>query len=523
MSPARSQVVIVGAGPTGLMAACQLARFGVDFRIIDSKSGPTRESRALVVQARALEVYQQLGIADRAIERGYIMPAMNIHANGKRRARVPLGDIGGPLNPFPFLLVLEQSQNEELLYEHLRSLGHDVTWNCEFTGLTQSDTQVTVTFQGADGASETTEADYLIAADGASSPIRRALDIPFGGGTYNERFYVADLQIEGDIPHTEGSIFFAKEGFALALPMDGEKHFRLVGAVPKYADTETPTFDDVRRDLDPIFQRSLTFGEPNWFSSYTVHHRCVENFQSGRVFFAGDAAHIHSPAGGQGMNTGLLDAQNLAWKLALVARGSAQPSLLETYNEERLPFAQRLLQTTDRAFQAGLSRNPLLVFLRLRVFPNLIRLGMRFGGTRRLFFDTISQIGITHRGHSLAVNHGTQQDRLRAGDRFPAFEVEVQRKACSTVGLIRDPGFHVIDFAPPGRTRQNAQACAATAKDLNVPLTYKEAICLDAEWREDVEGRTYLVRPDMYVGLASTALTQEQLLDYFSSALQIEC
>lgn len=514
MTEKRTPVLIVGAGPTGLMAACQLARFGVDFRIIDSKSGPTRESRALVVQGRTLEIYQQLGISDRSLEEGYVASAMNMHANGVHRARVPLGEIGDTLSPFPFLLVLEQSRNEQILVDQLNAQARHVDWQTSFESLEQTEAGVDVKVTRPDGTDETIHCDWVIATDGASSPIRHALNMPFGGGTYNERFYVADLNIDGNVLHTEGSLFFSKTGFALILPLDGGKHFRLVGIVPQSIASENPTFDEIRRDLDQIFHRKLEFKEPNWFTSYTVHHRCVESFQSGRILFAGDAAHIHSPAGGQGMNTGLLDAHNLAWKLALVVTGQASRTLVETYNEERLPFAHQLLETTDRAFQAAMSQSALPVFARLYVFPTAIRFAMRFSAARRRFFETVSQIGIHHRRRSLSVDHRTGRDRLRAGDRFPPIELEVDKKDCSSFDLLAEPGFQVIDFAPPAQAQKNRQACQQVSDKFGLTMAYREAICLDPGWRQDVENRTYLVRPDMYIGLATNEMSEGQLTNY---------
>ena len=521
MSELKTSVLIVGAGPTGLMAACQLARFGIDFQIIDAKGGPTTESRALVVQARTLEVYEQLGIAKHALDRGYIAAAMNVHADGKHRARVPLGDIGEGMSPFPFLLVLEQCHNEEILLDHLTASGGVVAWNTSFTGLEQTSSGVTVSTVTSDGQEQTITADWMIAADGASSPVRHALNVPFEGGTYSERFYVADLNIDGDILPTEGSIFLAEKGFALILPMDGERHFRLVGIVPQSITKDTLVFADIEKDLDPIFRRSLSFHEPNWFSSYTVHHRCVDSFQSGRVLFAGDAAHIHSPAGGQGMNTGLLDAHNLAWKLALVCQGVAKDDLVKTYSEERLPFAHRLLETTDRAFQAAMSQNFWLVFLRTKLFPRAVRTVMRIPFARRFFFETISQIGITHRTRTLSVDHGTEHDTLQAGDRLPIIQIEVDRQAQSTIDVLKAPGFHLIDFAPPAKAQKNARMLKAINGSASIAIQHTEAICLDDRWRPEVDGRTYLVRPDMYIGLASTDLTEDQLQRYIESVLMV--
>ena len=521
MSVQKRSVLIVGAGPTGLMAACQLARFGIDFKIIDAKDGPTTESRALIVQARTLEIYDQLGLAGHALDKGYIATGMNFHTGGKHRARVPLGDIGQGLSPFPYLLVLEQCHNEEILLEHLKTSDTTVGWNTSFAGLEQTAGGVSVSTITADGQEATIDADWVIAADGASSPIRHALNMRFEGGTYSERFYVADLVIDGDILHTEGSIFLAEKGFALILPMDGERRFRLVGIVPHSVTTDTPTFADIEKDLEPIFQRSLTFHEPNWFSSYTVHHRCVDSFQSGRVLFAGDAAHIHSPAGGQGMNTGLLDAHNLAWKLALVCQGMAKDDLVKTYSEERLPFAHRLLDTTDRVFQAAMSQKSWLVFLRTKLFPRLVRTAMRLSFARRRFFETISQIGITHRSRALSVDHGTEHDMLRAGDRLPVFQIEANRKEQSTLDLLKTPGLHLIDFSAPAKAEHNARMLKNLSATLPIPVQYTEAICLDDQWRRDVEGHTYLVRPDMYVGLASADLNESQLRDYLENVLGI--
>ncbi|MET0207945.1 MAG: FAD-dependent monooxygenase, partial [Burkholderiaceae bacterium] len=342
-------VLIVGAGPTGLMLANQLARQGLRPTIIDRHAGPSRETRALGVQARTLEIYAQLGLVDRALALGRQGAGANLWAQGRRLARVPLGDAGRHLTPYPYILVLGQDDNERILGDRLREQGVAVQWNCELVGLEQSRDHVVATLAGADGRTRALRAAWVAGCDGARSAVRERCGIGFPGAPYEHVFFVADVEMTGTMVADEVNVHLWKEGFHLLFPMRGEQHWRIVGIVPPPLRRDDVRFEEmlpsIREALGTIHVRTCS-----WFSTYRIHHRAAERFRDGRCFLLGDAAHIHSPVGAQGMNTGLQDAYNLAWKLALVTSGRANTTLLDSYEAERIPVARRLLITTDRAF-----------------------------------------------------------------------------------------------------------------------------------------------------------------------------
>ncbi len=313
-----SPVLIAGAGPTGLALALWLTRLGVRVRIIDRSTGPGLTSRALAVQVRTLEFYRQLGFADLVIDGGVEIAGLNFWVQGARAARLPLRQIGEGLSPYPFALVYPQDAHERLLIAQLEKLGVAVERRTELIRMSQDAAGVSVTVRSPDGAEENGRVAYLAGCDGASSTVREQLGIGFPGGTYSGLFYVADADAAGPAIDRELHVDLEDADFVLLFPMKEQGRVRLVGLVREQekAGSGELSFDDVRGKA--IEHLRLTIGKVHWFSTYRVHHRVADSFRQGRVFLLGDAAHIHSPVGGQGMNTGIGDAVNLAWKLAAV-------------------------------------------------------------------------------------------------------------------------------------------------------------------------------------------------------------
>jgi 2-polyprenyl-6-methoxyphenol hydroxylase-like FAD-dependent oxidoreductase len=415
-----TDVLIVGAGPTGLMLANQLGRRGIRVTIIDRHSGPAQQSRAMAVHARTLEIYEKLGIADRALELGRRGNASNMWSQGKLQARIPFGDIGHGLSAFPYVLMLGQDDNERILGDHLRLWNIQIRWNTELVALTQAPTHVSATIKEPDGRTATIKAAYVAGCDGARSSVREMNGIAFPGAPYEHVFFVADTEVTGSMVPDDVNVYLWRNGFHLYFPMRGADRWRIIGILPKHLQGKQElTFDDVI----PSLRREsgeLSFKSCSWFSTYRIHHRCTERFRNGRCFLLGDAAHIHSPMGGQGMNTGLQDAHNLAWKLALVISERADPALLDSYEAERGPVAHRLLETTDRAFRILVSDNWLAGIFRTRIVTTVAALAMTRQRARRLAFMTLSQIGISYRQSPLAQTlDGLDAKGPKAGDRFP--------------------------------------------------------------------------------------------------------
>ncbi|MGH6611786.1 MAG: FAD-dependent monooxygenase, partial [Burkholderiaceae bacterium] len=497
-----TDVLVVGAGPTGLMLANQLARGGVRALIIDRHSGPAQQTRAMAVQARTLEIYSQLGIVDRALQLGRRGNAANLWAQGKRRARIPLGEIGQGLSPFPYVLMLGQDDNELIMGEKLRDYGIAVQWNTELTGIEQHSDHVEATLK-SDGKTRTVTATYVAGCDGSRSAVRELSGITFPGAPYEHTFFVADTEATGSMVPEELNVYMWRDGFHLFFPMRGPDRWRVIGILPKrLRDKDGVTFDEVVPAISHEAGADLHFRSCSWFSTYRIHHRCAERFRDRRCFLLGDAAHIHSPAGGQGMNTGLQDAYNLAWKLALVLKNNADASLLDTYEEERIPIAQRLLRTTDRAFQLLVSGSWLGGIFRTRLIARIAAFAMTKKRARMLAFRTISQIGVNYRKSSLSRTLQPERDGApAAGDRFPWMQLRTQRGGPieDLFEKLDDTRFNLLVFGQtPGETPKLGSALRAYVVPAD-PANEKELA------RVQISAPAfYLLRPDGYIALSGT-------------------
>jgi 2-polyprenyl-6-methoxyphenol hydroxylase-like FAD-dependent oxidoreductase len=492
-----TDVVIIGAGPTGLSLACQLVRYGVNFVIVEKNERITPFSKALGVQARTLEIYEQLGLAGRAVELGTLAKRARLLEGGHVRAEVPLSDIGKNLSPFPFLLLLEQSKNEQLLHEYLRDHGGDVWWNTEFDSLSQDETGIAARISTAGGDSRTINARYLVGCDGPKSSVRRGLELSFEGSTMERLYYVADAQIDWELPHDAVQVCLARDVFTAFFPMKGERRYRIVGTFPEDSTKEEGEvlYEEIEQQIKKEARLALEISNVTWFSTYKVHARRVNKFSEGRGFVAGDAAHIHSPAGAQGMNTGIQDAYNLAWKLALVIKGYAEDNLLDTYNEERLPNAKRLLETTDRIFELGAGSNWLLGVLRTTVLPPLAETLVSFDAVKKLIFPLISQIGINYRHSSLSDHTGDSDFRIKAGDRMPWFTSEGK----SIYDRLHQPRFHFLKFSDE---QGGAVLPEGSIEPMQKNLIDYHVVPLDSTVREIFgTDRSFsaLLRPDNYI------------------------
>ncbi|MEO7137273.1 MAG: FAD-dependent monooxygenase [Gemmatimonadales bacterium] len=519
MEPA---VLVVGAGPTGLMLANQLARRGVPARIIDRHAGPAIQTRALGVQARTLEIYSHLGIVQQALQLGKRATGANMWANGQRAARVPLGDIGRDLSPYPFLLILGQDDNERLLGEALRNRGMAIEWNTELVGLTQEADRVIARLKQPDGIVQDVTTAWVAGCDGARSAVRELNGIAFQGAPYEDVFFVADVGMTGSMVPDELNVYLWRKGFHLFFPMRGADHWRLVGIVPEaLRERDNLTLEDVTPSIRKEAGSGLTFQGCTWFSTYRIHHRRAERFRDRRCFLLGDAAHIHSPVGAQGMNTGLQDAYNLGWKLALVVSGGADPALLDSYEAERIPVAQRLLSTTDRAFALVVSNSRAAGLFRTRIVPRILALAMRVERVRRLAFLTISQIGIRYRDSSLSQNlPGLPDAATRAGDRFPWLRLKLSADGApeDLYGKLDDTRFTLIVIgqpAPPG----GVPGLGDLLRVLPVPSDPVN----DRELERAHIPRIafYLLRPDGHVSLAGVRLEAEAVTRYVSERLRL--
>lgn len=494
-------VLIAGAGPTGLVLAFWLTRLGVKVRIIDKASEPGTTSRALAVQARTLELYHQVGLDDAVIAGGVKVQSINLWVNGRQKATVQLSGAGENLTPYSFALIFPQDDHERLLVERLAALGVRVERSTELLRFTQNDRGVTATLRRPDGAEEACDAKYLAGCDGASSAVRGQLGVEFPGGTYTGLFYVADVVATGAPTHKDLHADIEDADFLILFPLEGDRRWRLVGTVHDLPAGEhgSLTFDDVRGKA--MEHLRLNVHEVNWFSTYRVHHRVALRFRDRRAFLLGDAAHIHSPVGGQGMNTGISDAVNLAWKLALVLKGDSSEQILDTYEPERIAFARRLVATTDRGFVIVTSRGALATLIRTRIVPLVLPLLFRLRAFRELLFRTVSQTQVNYRNSALSEGVA---GKVRGGDRLPWVLLDSGQDNFQPLTAL-EWQVHVYG---EGR-RALKDACA----ELHIPLH-------EFAWKTQMQraglqkDALYLVRPDGYVGLVDAAANVEGLRRY---------
>jgi 2-polyprenyl-6-methoxyphenol hydroxylase-like FAD-dependent oxidoreductase len=520
--PSKTDVLIVGAGPTGLMLGIQLARRGVRALIVDRNPGPSVYSKALGVHARSLEIYSHLGIADRAIELGIRAAAANLWVEGRRAARVPLGDIGRDLSPYPFLLILGQDRNEQLLGEVLRGLGVEISWNTELVDIEQRTDTASALLKRADGSTRDIEARWIAGCDGPHSAVRTLCGIDFSGAPYEHVFYVADTTVTGPMAPSELNVYLRHKGFHVFFPMRGQDHWRVVGILPQdLSSRDNLEFAAVAPSISGQVGASLLFRECRWFSTYRIHHRRAERFRDRRCFLLGDAAHIHSPVGGQGMNTGLQDAYNLAWKLALAITGRSGEALLDSYEAERLPIAERLLGTTDRAFSFIVSSQWLAGSFRVRVLGRALAFAMGRDRMRKFVFRALSQIGISYPSSILSETlPGLPGGAPRAGDRFPWLHLKFSPDAPAEDLFKRldDTRFNLIVIGNP--------SLPVIPPELAGILVIHRVTDDPANDRELARVRIpkpcfYLLRPDGHIGLAGAKLDAALLGRYAAGRLEL--
>lgn len=514
-----TDVLIVGAGPTGLMLANQLGRRGVRAVIIDRHQGPAEQTRAMAVHARTLEIFAQLGVAERAVSLGRRGTGANMWIGGRRVTRIPLQEMGQGLSPYPYVLMLGQDDTERLLGARLRDWGFDVRWNTELVAFEQHATGVTATIRTADGATETVTAAYVAGCDGSRSSVRELNGIGFPGEPYEHTFFVADTVATGAMVPDELNVFLWRDGFTLLFPMAGVNRWRVIGILPEALRGQPGvTFDAVIPSLRREGGEQLTFASCDWFSTYRIHHRCTERFRDRRCFLLGDAAHVHSPMGGQGMNTGLQDAYNLAWKLALVVGGRADDALLDTYEAERMPVAHRLLETTDRAFRFVVSNSWLAGIVRTRIAARAAAFAMRHARVRRTAFLTLSQIGIRYAASPLSrALDGLPATAPQPGARFPWLQVAL------TPGGPRRDLFEALDDTRFSLIVVGQPAPSAGELGLG-DLVQVHTIPGDGDNAATLAAAGvpapsfYLLRPDGHVGLAGTGVDVAAVRRWFADA-----
>jgi 2-polyprenyl-6-methoxyphenol hydroxylase-like FAD-dependent oxidoreductase len=534
----RPDVVIVGAGPTGLMAATLLRRAGLTVRVLDKNAHQAQESRAFAVHARSLELLHVLGLADAFLDRGVIATGAQVFVEGRPVAEIDIADIGRTDTPYPFVLMLPQWEIEAILAEDLRRQGVEVEHQVEVVDVRPSEHDVVVRATCADGGRLEVTAAYAIGADGAHSVVRRCLGLRFEGAPYPQGFLLADCRVEWGLDHDRLKLFVGDRNLAVFMPLRGREVGRIIairpyeeGASTEPAGVAPVTLDEVAAAFSAVAKVPVTLSEPRWVTRYRLHHRGVDRYGTGRVFVAGDAAHIHSPAGGQGMNTGLQDAANLAWKLALVCAGRAPRELLDTYHAERWPVGRKILERTDRIFAAMSSQQAWAARLRNFVLPFVAPTLAGVAPFRARAFHFVSQLGIRY--HPNAFVHDASppttprawRSGIGAGKRAPDGRINEAR---SVFDLLQSYHFHVLalsrrplDESEIARVAAELAALpAALHLDLDAHLIARSLIGRDARFLQAESPEVFdaygvsrrvpqaivLVRPDGYVAYRGVGL-----------------
>jgi 2-polyprenyl-6-methoxyphenol hydroxylase-like FAD-dependent oxidoreductase len=527
MTGGLADVLVVGAGPTGLALAAELAAFGVQARLIDRGPDRVHESRALAIQPRTLEVLAGLGVTGELIAGGNRAVQLRMQVPGRVLA-VPMFDLGLQDTAYPFLLFLSQAETERVLVEHLAAAGIAVERGVELVGLSDAGDAATVTLRHRDGREEVASARYVAGCDGGHSSVRRLAGIGFEGGSYPQTFVLADTEADGVEPGA-AHVFVAATGMLLFFPLIKPATWRLLAMRPPADRTpaEAPVvLDEVQVLADAYTGGTVRLHDPVWMTNFRLHHRAATRYRAGRVFLAGDAAHVHSPAGAQGMNTGIQDAVNLGWKLALTLRGLTDPALLDSYETERAPIGKMVLRFTDRAFTVATSTKPIARLARTRLAPAVIPLAMKAKTARAYAFRTVSQLGIGYRHSRLSLN-GPDPPRKgpRAGDRLPDASIVHDGQPTRLHRALAAAGWHLVLCGPPdawpaqATTQLGERYPSLTVHHLTPQDTLGELYDPDGQAlrRLGLSGRRtaqYLVRPDGHVGYRAGGTDTTELARY---------
>lgn len=522
MGPAVTiDVLIVGAGPTGLVLAAQLQRFGVRFRLVDSAPTGVHESRALAVQARSLEILQTLGIAQALVDQGNRSARLMLHFDAGKAATVELGGFGRDDTRFPFILFVSQAQTEALLGEHVVAHGTPIERGVRFVACTTEGGVVQATLRRDDGSEERVHARYLVGCDGAHSSVRKATGIPFEGDAYLQAFVLGDIEVEGPLQPDTLHAFPGAGGIALLLPLRSPATWRVIATSAALAresarpagdiSTSALSLAELQATVDVSTGGTLRLAQPAWLAKFHLHHRQAQRYRAGPIFLAGDAAHVHSPVGAQGMNTGIQDAWNLGWKLALVGTGAADAGLLDSYERERWPVGRLLLRSTDRAFTMflrSMSTSGFATLVRRHVVPHVVPAVLRSTRLRKAAFHFISQLGVRYR-NSPAVEEGRPLLRAgpKAGDRLPDLKLVLDGTPLFLHDLVAAPCLHLLLCGPADWDEQQVEALCHRFPQL---LKVHRLPLLAAG-----EGQAhYLVRPDGHIGYRCAGTDLEGVGDH---------
>jgi 2-polyprenyl-6-methoxyphenol hydroxylase-like FAD-dependent oxidoreductase len=487
-----------------LALAVELARRGVPYRLIDRITQRSDKSRALAVQARTLELMRGWGVSEPLVARGSATVRVQIVVD-KPVAQLELGDIGVEDTPYPFILFVSQEETEALLEAALARAGGAWEPGVELVDARDEGDAVTATLRHADGNAESVQAAWVVGCDGAHSRVRHLAGLEFAGAAYEQDFLLADVKIAWQAPHERLQFFFGKRTTIVVFPLrDGLSRIVSVRSDGAHGEGD-PTLAQMEQLLADVSPWPPRLSEPRWLARFRLHHRGVDRYRRGRFLVAGDAAHIHSPAGGQGMNTGIQDAINLGWKLARVVKGQSPERVLDSYDEERRPVGERLLQFTDRLFQLANTSNPILSWARNKLVPIAAPRLLATPRRRAMLFRFVSQLGIHYRKSSIVMPE--------CGQRAPDAILDGQHSK-HLMDSLGGPSHHLLVFGDDGQFARATQARFAGELD-SISVTGETA---RARYRMGKVGWV-LVRPDGYIAARAHGLDDSALDSYFGARI----
>lgn len=512
-----ADVVVVGAGPVGLVAACELARRGVAVRVVDKLTTPTEQSRAIAIHARSLEMFGRMGLADDLIASGVKATRMQMYSGRRQLAKIEFGRVA---SPYAFTVVTAQTETERILTGWLRTLGVTLDRGAELTGLTQDSSAVHLTISHDDGSRETADVAWVIGADGSRSTVRHLVGTRLEGSFEGERFVLGDVEAEHDLDRSSMYTYFSPDGLLAVFPMR-DARMRLIAQVRDAAGRPLNP-DPAQAELQQIVTEradGIRITRSHWLTEFEIHHAQVPAYRFGRVFLAGDAAHVHSPAGGQGMNTGMQDAFNLGWKLALAVRGHGGSQLLDTYQTERHPVGAKVIAFTSRLTTMGTMAGD----VRTRLRDEIIHAALGIPPIRDAMVSKTEEVTVAYRHSPIALgpaghHGGPGHHGAAAGDHMAYIaDAAVQQQIAAAWGAGK-PGHLILTIAPDRDAADRAAAVAAapagdavhvlvTAGGERVP-GYDAVIADPAGGAAAAFGLRHggrvVVRPDGYIGLIAS-------------------